>query len=99
MHIAMVDVPAFFRATRLHDTRHTTGQRTLRTTGNLKLVQTLLRHTEIRTTAKFYTDATMTDLRAGMENTESQKKSQTQNLAATKPMEEKGTICMAAIEG
>ncbi|WP_027583954.1 tyrosine-type recombinase/integrase [Bradyrhizobium sp. Ai1a-2] len=75
---------------RLHDTRHTTGQRTLRTTGNLKLVQTLLRHTEIRTTARFYTDTTMTDLRAGMESTESQKKSQTQNLAADKPLEEKG---------
>jgi integrase len=63
---------------RLHDTRHTTGQRTLRATGNLRLVQTLLRHTEIRTTATFYTDTTMTDLRAGMESVESQKKSQTQ---------------------
>lgn len=62
---------------RLHDTRHTTGQRTLRATGNLKLVQTLLRHTEISTTAKFYTDTTMTDLRAGLERTESQRKSQT----------------------
>jgi site-specific recombinase XerC len=36
---------------RLHDTYHTTGQWTLRVTGNLKLVQTLLRHTEISTTA------------------------------------------------
>jgi integrase len=62
---------------RLHDTRHTTGQRTLRATGNLKLVQTLLRHTEISTTAKFYTDTTMADLRAGLERTESQTKSQT----------------------
>lgn len=74
---------------RLHDTRHTTGQRVLRTTGNLKLVQTLLRHTEIRTTARFYTDTTMADLRAGMENTESQKKSQTENLQATKPQKGK----------
>lgn len=62
---------------RLHDTRHTTGQRTLRATGNLRLVQRLLRHTEISTTAKFYTDTTMEDLRAGLEATESRKNSQT----------------------
>ncbi|BBB99355.1 hypothetical protein BE61_48000 [Bradyrhizobium elkanii USDA 61] len=75
---------------RLHDTRHTTGQRALRTTGNLKLVQRLLRHTEVGTTARFYTDTTMADLRAGMESVESRKKSQTENLAPAKPMEEKG---------
>lgn len=66
---------------RLHDTRHTTGQRALRTTGNLRLVQQLLRHTEIRTTAKFYTDTTMADLRAGMERVEEAKQ--------TKPHEPK----------
>lgn len=65
---------------RLHDTRHTTGQRVLRTTGNLKLVQTLLRHSEIRTTARFYTDTTMADLRAGMEHTESAKHSPRSDL-------------------
>lgn len=75
---------------RLHDTRHTTGMRALRTTGNLKLVQKLLRHTEIGTTSKFYTDTTMTDLRAGMESVESQKNSQKENLVPVKPMEEKG---------
>lgn len=68
---------------RLHDTRHTTGMRTLRATGNLKLVQKLLRHTDISTTSKFYTDADVEDIRAGMEATsrskESQKKSQTDN--------------------
>jgi hypothetical protein len=74
---------------RLHDTRHTTGQRTLRATGNLKLVQTLLRHTEIRTTATFYTDTTMTDLRAGMESVESQKKSQTEIATAEKVRKDK----------
>lgn len=74
---------------RLHDTRHTTGQRTLRTTGNLKLTQQLLRHTEIRTTAKFYTDTSFTDLRAGMESVESQKKSQTQSLTTAKTMKDK----------
>ena len=75
---------------RLHDTRHTTGQRTLRATGNLKLVQTLLRHTDIRTTARFYTDPTMTDLRDGMERTESQKNSQTDVTAEPKILNEKG---------
>jgi integrase len=52
---------------RIHDMRHTTGMRTLRKTGNLKLVQKLLGHTDIATTARFYTDATLEDLRAGME--------------------------------
>jgi integrase len=74
---------------RLHDTRHTTGQRTLRATGNLKLVQTLLRHTEISTTARFYTDTTMADLRDGMERTESQKKSQTEPAPPVNRMKDK----------
>lgn len=54
---------------RIHDLRHTTGMRTLRATGNLRLVQKLLGHTDIAITAKFYTDATLEDLRAGMETT------------------------------
>lgn len=74
---------------RLHDTRHTTGQRALRTTGNLRLVQQLLRHTEIRTTAMFYTDTTMTDLRVGMERVESQKNSQTETAPANKALKDK----------
>lgn len=74
---------------RLHDTRHTTGQRALRATGNLRLVQQLLRHTEIRTTSSFYTDTTMADLRAGMESVESQKKSQSEAPAADKQLKDK----------
>jgi integrase len=74
---------------RLHDTRHTTGQRALRATGNLRLVQQLLRHTEIRTTSQFYTDTTMADLRAGMESVESQKKSQIETPAANKQLKDK----------
>jgi integrase len=54
---------------RIHDLRHTTGMRTLRKTGNLKVVQTLLGHADIKTTATFYTDATVEDLRAAMEQT------------------------------
>jgi integrase len=75
---------------RLHDTRHTTGQRTLRATGNLKTVQTLLRHSEIGTTAYFYTDTTMADLRAAMESVESQKKSQTEHQVPAKAIKEQG---------
>lgn len=58
---------------RIHDLRHTAGMRTLRTTGNLKLVQKLLRHTDIKTTANFYTDALVEDIRSGLEAVESQK--------------------------
>lgn len=79
---------------RLHDTRHTTGMRTLRTTGNLKLVQKLLRHHDISTTSKFYTDAGVEDIRAGLEatveNSKSHKKSQTPNLNLEKALRRKG---------
>lgn len=54
---------------RWHDTRHTAAMRTLRTTGNLKLTQKLLRHSDISTTAKSYTDALVDDVRAAMEAT------------------------------
>ncbi|WP_316214343.1 site-specific integrase [Bradyrhizobium sp. SZCCHNR2032] len=54
---------------RIHDLRHTTGMRTLRKTRNLKVVQELLGHTDIKTTAEFYTAALVEDLRAAMEET------------------------------
>lgn len=54
---------------RIHDLRHTTGMRTLRATGNLKVTQKLLGHSDIAITAKFYTDATLEDLRGAMETT------------------------------
>jgi site-specific recombinase XerD len=46
--------------------RHTTVIRTLRKTRNLKAVQKLLGHTDIRATAQFYTDALVEDLRQAM---------------------------------
>jgi integrase len=52
---------------RIHDLRHTTGMRTLRRTRNLRVVQELLGHTDIKTTADFYTAAMVDDLRAAME--------------------------------
>ncbi|MET4721951.1 integrase [Bradyrhizobium japonicum] len=54
---------------RIHDLRHTTGMRTLRKTGNLRVVQRILGHTDIAITSKFYTDATVEDMRAAMEAT------------------------------
>lgn len=65
---------------RIHDLRHTTGMRTLRTTGNLKVVQKILGHSDIAITAKFYTDATVDDMRAAMEST---------NAASPAPIERK----------
>lgn len=51
---------------RFHDLRHTAATRMARATGNLKLVQTLLRHADIKTTAR-YAHATTDDLRIAME--------------------------------
>jgi hypothetical protein len=54
---------------RIQDLRHTTGSRTLRKTGNLKVVQTLLGHSTIAITAEFYANVTVEDVRAAMEAT------------------------------
>lgn len=50
---------------RFHDTRHTAATRTLRT-GNLKIVQQMLGHEDIATTAK-YAHAMLDDMRTAME--------------------------------
>ena len=51
---------------RFHDTRHTAATRLVRATGNLKLAQHLLGHTELATTSR-YSHVTKDDLRAGLE--------------------------------
>lgn len=51
---------------RFHDTRHTAASRLVRATGNLKLAQKLLGHTELATTSR-YSHVTDGDLRAGLE--------------------------------
>lgn len=51
---------------RFHDNRHTRATRLLRQTGNLKLVQKLLGHSRIETTAK-YAHATDDDLRDALD--------------------------------
>jgi len=71
---------------RFHDLRHTAGMRTLRATGNLKTTQKLLGHSDISTTARFYTDALVDDIRDAMEATakdiESRKNSRNDYLNA-----------------
>ena len=67
---------------RFHDIRHTAATRLLRTSGNLRLVQRLLRHEDIATTTK-YAHADDEDLRCAMEAvTESRRKSR---RSRTKP--------------
>lgn len=51
---------------RFHDTRHTAATRLVRATGNLKMAQRLLGHSELATTSR-YAHVTDADLRAGME--------------------------------
>lgn len=56
---------------RFHDNRHTAATRLLRSSGNLKLVQKLLRHEDVATTTK-YAHAHDEDLRRAMEQVENQ---------------------------
>lgn len=60
---------AGIRDFRLHDLRHTIATRLLRESGNLKLVQRLLRHEHITTTGK-YAHADDADLRAALDRME-----------------------------
>lgn len=60
---------------RFHDTRHTTATRLLRESGNLRLVQRLLRHADIATTVK-YAHASDHDLREAMEAMQANRRAQ-----------------------
>lgn len=74
---------------RFHDLRHTAGMRTLRATGNLKVTQRLLGHSDIATTSRFYVDALIDDVREAMERTatalESRKNSRNAPATTAKP--------------
>lgn len=61
-----------------HDLRHTAATRLVRSTGNLKLAQRLLNHSDIQTTAR-YAHATDDDLRAGMTSSHSRKVQDSRN--------------------
>ncbi|MBR1206991.1 site-specific integrase [Bradyrhizobium sp. AUGA SZCCT0051] len=67
---------------RIHDLRHTAGMRTLRTTGNLRIVQELLGHSTIAVTSEFYTGATVEDVREAMERTAEAQQRQRELLEA-----------------
>ncbi len=69
---------------RLHDLRHTSATRTLRATGNLKLVQKLLNHSALSVTEK-YAHADLTDLRAAMEATAADDAARRKNQSERKP--------------
>jgi integrase len=74
---------------RFHDNRHTAATDVLRATGNLKIVQKLLRHADITTTTK-YAHVLDDDVRQAMEAAEkSRTKSRTAATKATKRMKEK----------
>ena len=55
---------------RFHDLRHTAATRVLRASNNLKVVQEMLGHSDIGTTAR-YAHAMIEDVRAAMESAQS----------------------------
>lgn len=67
---------------RFHDLRHTSATRIMRTTGNLKVAQKLLGHTDIATTSR-YAHVNKEDVRAAMKKSES-RNSNGRRLRATR---------------
>jgi integrase len=67
---------------RFHDLRHTSATRIVRSTGNLKIAQRLLGHTDIATTSR-YAHVNEDDVRAAMKKTES-RNSHGKHLRATR---------------
>jgi integrase len=77
---------------RWHDNRHTAATRLLRASGNLRLAQKLLRHSDLTTTAK-YAHVTDNDLRQALNIVaESRKMSRTKAEDSEQVIEEKRTI-------
>lgn len=71
---------------RFHDNRHTAATRVLRATGNLKIVQRLLRHDQITTTTK-YAHAQDDDVMAAMQLAAERAKAAQVALATPTPTE------------
>ncbi len=72
-----------------HDLRHTAGTDLLRQTGNLKLVQKLLRHRDIRSTLR-YAHADDADLREALERGKPDEKSPKFEAIPAQPIEKTG---------
>ncbi|MFC6046776.1 tyrosine-type recombinase/integrase, partial [Methylobacterium hispanicum] len=68
-----------------HDNRHTAATRVLRATGNLRLVQTMLRHDQITTTTK-YAHVLDDDLIAGMQLAAERSAAAREKLEVGKPV-------------
>ena len=75
---------------RWHDHRHTKATRLLRSTGNLRLVQRLLGHTRIETTAR-YAHVTDDDLLKALDGEKSQRDSHTAPEEQGKPLSKSGS--------
>lgn len=72
---------------RFHDLRHTAASRTLRRSRNLKVVQQMLGHADLTSTAR-YAHVVMDDVRAAMEDTHS--RNSPEEATATDPKSLKG---------
>lgn len=76
---------------RFHDNRHTAATRNLRASGNLKGVQKLLGHTDIRTTSR-YAHALEDDVRAMLFATESRNSPEPVKQGGAEPRSNQGKI-------
>lgn len=74
---------------RFHDLRHTAGSRVLRASGNLKVVQKLLNHSNITTTAR-YAHALEDDVRNALLATESRNSPDRNTVVALKLPKKRG---------
>jgi integrase len=73
---------------RFHDLRHTAATRVLRASNNLKVVQEMLGHSDIGTTAR-YAHAMKEDVRAAMERAQSRNTPETVESDSSKSLEKK----------
>lgn len=76
---------------RFHDNRHTAATRLVRATGNLRLAQRLLGHSDLSTTTR-YAHVTHDDLRAGMEAATPTKSPTTATEGEDKDLKNKGNV-------
>lgn len=74
---------------KFHDTRHTAATRLVRKSGNLKLAQVMLGHSDLATTSR-YAHVTKSDLRAAMEATHATGNATTVTEERAKLLKEQG---------
>ena len=74
---------------RFHDLRHTAATRVMRATGNLRLVQDLLGHSDIHTTTR-YAHVTKDDVRRALEDMESRNSPESQLAPNSNALKDNG---------